>query len=40
MPDCPVPLMGRDTVNKLQAQITFGKGQVKMHTSENKTVEA
>lgn len=39
MPDWPVPLMGRHILNKLQAQITFGKAQVQMYIPENTTVE-
>jgi len=37
--NCLVPLKGRDIINKLQAQIMFGKGQFILHASENKTVE-
>lgn len=32
--------MERDILNKLQAQITFGKGQIQVHIPESKAVEA
>nr|XP_034969620.1 uncharacterized protein LOC118084323 [Zootoca vivipara] len=38
MPECPVPLLGRDLLSKLQAQITFEpSGRVSMTTGKNAT---
>ncbi|XP_050769787.1 uncharacterized protein LOC127027997 [Gymnogyps californianus] len=40
MPDCPVPLLGRDILSKLNAQITFEKGKIKIRIPENKALDA
>lgn len=40
MPECPVPLMGRDLLSKLDAQITFKDGEVQLKIPESKAAEA
>ena len=40
MPECPLPLMGRDLLNKLGAQITFDKNKVKVHIPQNNAWKA
>lgn len=40
MPECLMPIMGRDLLSKLDAQITFKERQVKLLIPESKAVEA
>lgn len=40
MPECPIPLLGRDLLGKLDAQITFWGGEIQIQTPESKIVEA
>jgi len=40
MPECPLPLLGRDLLSKLEAQITFKNGEIELLIPESKAVEA
>ena len=40
MPGCPLPLLGRDLLSKLEAQITFKNGEIELLIPESKAVEA
>jgi len=40
MPECPLPLLGRDLLSKLEAQITFKNGETELLIPESKAVEA
>lgn len=40
IPECPMPLLGKDWLNKLNAQISFDKGDIQIHTPEDKSLKA
>jgi len=40
MPECPLPLLGRDLLRKLEAQITFKNGKTELLIPESKAIEA
>jgi len=40
MPECPIPLMGRDLLNKLGAQVTFDANKIRIHILQNNAWEA
>jgi len=40
MPECPLPLLGRDLLSKLEAQITFKNEEIELLIPESKAVEA
>ena len=40
MPEYPLPLLGRDLLSKLEAQITFKNGETELLIPESKAVEA
>lgn len=40
MPECPIPLLSRDLLSKLDVQIIFKGGEVKLLVPETKAIEA
>lgn len=40
MPECPVPLLGRDQLSKLEAQILFKHGEMQLLEPKTKAIEA
>jgi len=40
MPECPLPLLGRDLLSKLETQITFKNGEIELLIPESKAIEA
>lgn len=40
MTECPVPLLGRDILSKLHAQIMIKEIKIQIHIPEEKAVEA
>jgi len=40
MPECPLPLLERDLLSKLEAQITFKNGEIELLIPESAAVEA
>ena len=40
MPKCPLPLLGQDLLSKLDAQIIFKDGEIRLLIPESKAIEA
>ena len=40
MPECPLPLLGRDLLSRLEAEITFKDGEIELLIPESKPIEA
>jgi len=40
MPECPLPLLGRDLLSKLESRINFKDGEIELLIPESKAIEA
>lgn len=40
MPECPVPLLGRELLSKLEARVLFKDGEMQLLVPETKAVKA